>query len=460
MLALHDTATGRVGELQLRDPGELAMYVCGPTVYGAPHVGHGRMTLAYDLLRRYLEHRGLVVHHVSNVTDIDDTIINRANAEARPWQEIAEECETQWWSAMDGLGILRPHETPHATAYVAEMVELIAELLASGAAYQTSDGVYLAASKIPGYGLLAHQSLDSLRAGARVDVIEEKRSPVDFVLWKAAKPNEPSWPAPFGEGRPGWHTECVVMSLALLGEDFDLHGGGQDLMFPHHENERAQAVAAGRRFTRHWMHNGLVTVSGEKMSKSLGNFTTLAELLEQTGPRAYRMLSVRAHYRSPLEVNAETLQDASAALARVDALARRFPGAAMSEHPLAREEAARFAAAMDDDLDSPRATAGLFEALRRAHALADQGDGGGAEALAGAVRSLFSVLGIDSGETAAVDEREAAAAEALVGRRDAARGARDFAAADALRAELEALGYAVEDTPGGTRIHRRPAQAG
>ncbi|HEV2362086.1 MAG TPA: cysteine--tRNA ligase, partial [Acidimicrobiales bacterium] len=242
MLRLHDTATGEVRELGLREPGKASMYVCGSTVYNVPHVGHGRFVLVFDLLRRYLEYSGLEVAHASNVTDIDDKIIARANAEDRSWKDVADQYEASWWEGMDAIGALRPTFIPHASEYLDEMIDLISALVDKGDAYETSDGVYLSVAAVPGYGLLARQTLESLRAGARVTVDEEKRSPVDFALWKKAKPGEPTWDSPWGPGRPGWHTECVVMALGLLGEGFDLHGGGQDLQFPHHENERAQAV--------------------------------------------------------------------------------------------------------------------------------------------------------------------------------------------------------------------------
>ena len=288
------------------------MYICGPTVYGPPHVGHGRTTLVYDILRRYLEHSGISVRHVVNVTDVDDKIIMRSHAENVEWREIAEVAEEQWWSSMDWLGALRPTDVPHATEYIDEMVELINDLVRRGAAYETSDGVYLSSATVADYGLLAHQTSESLLAGARVELIEEKRSPADFVLWKKAKPGEPTWPSPFGAGRPGWHTECVVMSIGLLGEGFDIHGGGLDLVFPHHENERAQAVALGRTFSKLWVHHGMVTVGGEKMSKSLGNVVDLAELAERTDPRAFRLLVLRSRYRSPMEVGCGAIDDAGA----------------------------------------------------------------------------------------------------------------------------------------------------
>ena len=256
MIRLFDSVHGEVRELTLRDPGRVSMYVCGPTVDNLPHLGHGRFTLVWDVARRWFTFQGLEVHYVSNITDIDDKIINRARLEGATEVAVARTYEDQWWAAMDALGVARPIDTPHATQYIAEMVEFISLLLSSDVAYQTSDGIYFDVSRVADYGLLAGQSLDSLRAGARIEANDEKRSPLDFALWKNAKPGEPWWPAPFGNGRPGWHTECVVMSLGLLGDGFDLHTGGFDLRFPHHENERAQAVAVGRPFASHWAHNG------------------------------------------------------------------------------------------------------------------------------------------------------------------------------------------------------------
>ncbi|MHB1781316.1 MAG: cysteine--tRNA ligase [Acidimicrobiales bacterium] len=462
MLRLHDTATGAVAPIDPRDPGAVGLYVCGPTVYGPPHVGHGRFVLVYDVLRRYLERSGYVVRHVSNVTDIDDKIIARAAAEGRDWRDVAAESEEQWWGAMDAMGVRRPSEVPHATDYVGEMADLVSDLVARGVAYETSDGVYLSCDAVEGYGLLAHQSLDSLRAGARVAVSDEKRSPVDFALWKKAKPDEPTWPSPFGPGRPGWHTECVVMSLALLGDGFDLHGGGLDLVFPHHENERAQSVAVGRTFARRWVHNGLVMVGGEKMSKSLGNVMDLAELVAGADPRAYRLLVLRAHYRSPLEVSPATLDDAASALARVDELARRIGRVERDADARATREAvgsvsgvsaaerATFAEAMDDDLGTPRALAGLLGAVRRANVLLDGGDVVGGLALGRAALELLAVLGLEPRAA------EQASDEVLriIHRRDAARAGRDYAAADSLRAELEERGWIVEDGPAGTQVRR------
>lgn len=456
------------------------MYVCGPTVYGPPHLGHGRFALVFDVLRRYLVWSGNDVTYVSNITDIDDRIIERAGREERDWREIAERCESVWYRAMDELGVLRPDHEPHATAYVEPMVALIERLVAGGAAYETSDGVYFRSEAVPDYGLLARQPLESLRAGARVEATEEKRSPVDFALWKKAKPGEPTWPSPWGDGRPGWHTECVVMSLDLLGEGFDIHAGGQDLAFPHHENERAQAVALGKRFARHWLHNGYVEVGGTKMSKSLGNVRNVLDLIEQYDPRAYRLLVLRSHYRSPIDVTDTALRDAEAALDRLDTLARRAADAAgaggASAADAARSASAggasaadastrptgspahatpdaeavdRFRAAMDDDLDTPASVALVFDLVRRANTRLDAGDAQAAGPLVAAVGEITGALGL---EVHGEGDEVPAELVGLARRRDEARAAKDWATADALRDQIKAAGYVVDDTPSGTVV--------
>ena len=273
MLNLYDTATAKIRLLEQRKPGELSIYLCGPTVYGPPHIGHGRATLVYDILRRYLEWTGIKVRLVSNITDIDDKIINRAEREKRPWLDIAQKCETVWFESMSRLGVMRPTDVPRATEYVDQIVGLIAELVAKDAAYRTDDGIYMSTSVVKDYGLLAQQNIDDMLAGGgdrNVFGADQKKHPADFVLWKFSKPGEPAWPSPWGEGRPGWHSECVVMSLELLGEGFDLHCGGADLRFPHHENERAQAVALGKDFAHHWMHNGFVRHRRRKNVQEFG----------------------------------------------------------------------------------------------------------------------------------------------------------------------------------------------
>jgi cysteinyl-tRNA synthetase len=446
----------------LRDDGRVSVYVCGPTVYDVPHLGHGRFSLVFDVLRRYLEFRGLEVRYVSNITDIDDHIITRASEEGRTETEVAAEYEAVWWEAMDALGVKRPTEIPHATAFVPDMVGLIAALVERGVAYETSDGVYLSVDRIDGYGLLARQDLDSLRSGARIEPGEEKRSPLDFVLWKKARPGEPTWESPWGPGRPGWHTECVAMSLDLLGEDFDLHGGGLDLAFPHHENERAQAVGLQRAFARHWVHNGWVMVEGEKMSKSLGNFTSLTDLLDRADARAYRLLVLRAHYRSPIEVNMSTVEQAEKALDRLDTLARRFDLPAIADGVTVADAVdvgadadavASFVAHMDDDLDTPGALAEIFDLARRAHSALDDGDRDGGRRLAVTVAVLCAALGLVlGGSEPGLDEET----EALVADRDRARAAGEYDQADRDRRELEARGWVVEDGPQGTSLRRRP----
>ena len=460
MIRLYDSLTGELRELAQREPGRVSMYVCGPTVDNLPHLGHGRFSLVWDVARRWMSFRGLDVHYVSNITDIDDKIIARATREGVTTSDVVARYEAEWWAAMTALGVKRPDDTPHATQFVADMVGVIEELLEKDVAYQTSDGVYFDVSRVADYGALAGQPLDSLRAGARVEENTQKRSALDFVLWKNAKPGEPSWPAPFGEGRPGWHTECVVMSLDLLGEGFDLHCGGLDLKFPHHENERAQAVALGRDFAHHWGHNGWVMVGDEKMSKSLGNFTSLSELTATTDPRAYRLLVLRSHYRSPIEVSTATILDAERALERLDAAARRFGLCGLASEDLTRESdfafsgegaelVSRAGALIDEDLNTPGALALVFEALSRANTLADRGEMNQARDVALGLHALCGALGLAlEGGEATVDAESAV----LVASRDEARARRDWKEADRLRDELVQRGWTVEDTVAGTSI--------
>jgi len=437
------------------------MYVCGPTVYDLPHLGHGRFTLVWDSLRRWLTFTGLTVTYASNITDIDDNIINKALREGRGEADVARQYEDEWWRVMATIGVARPDHVPHATEWVPQMVELVSRLLAEGKAYETSDGVYLDVATVPDYGALAGQPLDSLRAGARVEGSDEKRSPLDFALWKKAKPHEPTWPAPFGDGRPGWHTECVVMSLGLLGESFDLHCGGLDLMFPHHENERAQSVADGRVFARHWAHNGWVMVGKEKMSKSLGNFTSLSDLVAKTDPRAYRLLVLRSHYRSPIEVTPVTIADAERGLERLDGLARRFglPSlggeqfvrAADYDFGVASELVNRVTSLVAEDFDTPAALAVIFEGVTAAHAAADAGRDAEALAQATAVLALLGGLGLS---LVVPTETVDADAAALATARDEARAAKNWARADELRDELVARGWIVEDSASGTALRK------
>ncbi|MFM7872701.1 MAG: cysteine--tRNA ligase [Actinomycetota bacterium] len=452
MFRLHDTATSTVRELELRTPGEVGIYLCGPTVYGPPHLGHGRATLVYDILRRYLEWSGLRVRLVSNITDIDDKIIDRANRESRPWQEITDKCERVWFQAMERLNVARPTDVPHATEFVDSMVDMIGNLVTADKAYVTEDGVYLSVEQVPDYGLLAHQNIDDLvSGGGERDVFGagNKRHPADFALWKFTKPGEPSWPSPWGDGRPGWHSECVVMSLELLGDGFDLHCGGMDLKFPHHENERAQAVAWGRDFARHWMHNGFVVdTEGEKMSKSLGNVSNLLDLVDHYDPRAYRLVLLQTHYRSPVRVGQDNIDAAVNALAGLDAFAART-SSVVAGAPSDPVVLSKFRSHMDEDLDTPSATALLFETVRQANAALDAGRPEAAP-LAAAAHEICVACGLALKVAGEIPADVAERAAAL----DAARAAKDFAAADSLRAALQNEGWIVETTKSGTSVRR------
>ena len=389
---------------------------------------------------------------VSNITDIDDKIIERANTEGRPWADITQKCESVWFEAMGKLGVIRPTDVPHATEYVQSMVDMINTLVSDDKAYTTDDGVYLSIASVPDYGLLAHQSLDDMLSGGgdrEVFGASNKRHPSDFALWKFSKPGEPSWSSPWGEGRPGWHSECVVMSLDLLGEGFDLHCGGADLRFPHHENERAQAVALGKTFANHWMHNGFVVdIEGEKMSKSLGNVLNLIDLLEKYDPRAYRMLLLQTHYRSPTRVGEENIDACVSALAGLDSFAART-----SAHSNGAPDPTvmnLFTTAMDNDLDTTTVMALVFDSVRRANTAMDSGDIATVASVRAAVIEILGALGLELSLGDDIDADIVAKGEAL----DAARKAKDFATADALRDELQSLGYVVETSKDGTRIRR------
>ena len=455
---LFDTLERRKVPLTTGAPGSVSIYVCGPTVYDVAHVGHGRTTLVFDIIRRYLEWSGLSVRFVSNVTDIDDKIIARAAAAGEREHEVVARYETAWWDEMDRLGVRRPDATPHATEYVDRMLALIGELIAGGHAYAVPGrGVYFDVTSYGGYGALSHRGIEQLleSAGARVDVDDAKRHAIDFALWKSVKPGEPAWDSPWGPGRPGWHIECSAMSLDLLGEGFDLHGGGHDLVFPHHENERAQAEAAGHPFARHWIHSGMVEVGGQKMSKSLGNFRTLADALSTHGPRALRLAVAQSHYRRDMDLGDSELSSAAMSVARLDALARRAAAQGIDAAGVdaSVEVVEAFRTEMDDDFGTHKAVAVIFEAVSAANQAVDDHDHARAAVLVRSVVDLAGVLGltVDTGTGADHAEQEI---DALVARRDEARNVRDFVAADQLRDELLARGVVIEDTPGGTVWHR------
>jgi cysteinyl-tRNA synthetase len=450
VLRIYDTARRERVEFVPRNEAAVSMYVCGPTPYDFPHLGHGRYAVVFDMIRRYLEWRGYRVTFVSNVTDVEDRIIERAAQIGSTELALALRFEAEHLRELDRLNVRRPDEMPHATEFISEMQSLIAELIARGRAYVIEgQGVYFQVDTFPPYGKLSHRTIDELleSAGARVEVDERKRSAVDFALWKAAKPGEPQWESPWGPGRPGWHIECSAMSLQILGEGFDIHGGGDDLVFPHHENEIAQAEGAGHDFARYWIHSGLVNVDGEKMSKSLGNFVTLGELLDRHDPRAFRLLILQTHYRRQMEVGTKELADAEKAAARIDSLIRRAQLEGVIGGVPDEQLRERFRVAMDDDFDTPAAVALVFEVVRDANIALDDGRLDDGARLVATAAELWQVFGLWWRD----DEPEADAdIERLVRARDDARERQDWAAADAVREQLRERGVVLEDTPHGT----------
>jgi cysteinyl-tRNA synthetase len=455
---------------ETQSPGRVGMYVCGPTVQSEPHLGHGRFAVVFDMMRRYLVWRGYDVTFVRNITDVEDKIIAAANASGETMEQRAERMTAAFHAVFEALGVLAPDVEPKATEHIAEMIGMIEGLIARGLAYPAENGdVYFSVRTLEQYGKLSGRNVDDLRSGARVEVSEIKHDPLDFALWKAAKPGEPSWEAPWGPGRPGWHIECSAMARKHLGVTFDIHGGGSDLIFPHHENEIAQSEGAnGAMFARYWLHNGMVNLGGEKMSKSTGHVVDLREAIDTYGGLAVRLLYLRAHYRSPLEFSEELVRDAQASLQRIERTLDRAP-----RTPGVEPDAtvmARFREAMDEDFGTPDALGVLFDAVRDANRLLDAGDGAatvvaavheivdvfglrraapGIDDLAGAVTSLASELGVEV--AGSVEET----VDALVARRGEARAARDFATSDQVRDRLAALGIVVEDKPDGSRWLRR-----
>jgi cysteinyl-tRNA synthetase len=435
--------------------GEAHMYVCGMTVYDYCHIGHGRMMVAFDLVRRWLRASGYRVNYVRNITDIEDKIIKRAAENGEPTGALVERFVKAMDEDIGALGVEKPDHEPRATRYVPQMVELIRQLEEKGLAYKASDGdVNYAVRKFPGYGKLSGKSLDDLRAGERVKVAAGKRDPLDFVLWKRSKPGEPAWPSPWGEGRPGWHIECSAMSCALLGETFDIHGGGADLQFPHHENEIAQSEGAfGGNMVNYWIHNGFVRVDNEKMSKSLGNFFTIRDVLKKYDAEVIRFFILRAHYRSPLNYSDAHIDDAKGALTRLyTALSTVDIDAETPAVDWEEAHAVRFREAMNDDFNTPLAVAELFDLASEVNRSKSLDAARQLKALAGVLGILerapqaFLQGGSEGGDASIID---------AIARRAAAKKARNFAEADAIRAELTAAGIILEDKPDGTTTWRR-----
>lgn len=450
-LRIYNTLSRALEPFTPLEPGHVRMYVCGMTVYDLCHLGHARAMVAFDLVQRWLQASGYRVTYVRNVTDIDDKIIKRALENGETIRSLTDRMVEALHQDADALGIERPTHEPRATEYVPQMLSLIGTLERKGLAYRAGNGdVNYAVRKFPGYGKLSGKSLDELRAGERVAVLDGKDDPLDFVLWKSAKPNEPAeatWNSVYGAGRPGWHIECSAMSCEMLGESFDIHGGGADLQFPHHENEIAQSEGAtGQPLARYWMHNGFVRVDNEKMSKSLGNFFTIREILAQYDAETVRFFILRAHYRSPLNYSDAHLDDARGAL-------KRLYTALHAVKPVAVEidwldvHAARFKAAMDEDFGTPEAVAVLFE-------LATEVNKTGSAQLAGLLKALGACLGLLQGDPEAFLKAgsvlDDAAIQVLIGLRAAAKKDKNFAEADRIRQNLLTQGIVLKDSPAGT----------
>ena len=454
-LRIYNSLTRRLDPLVPLEPGHVRMYVCGMTVYDLCHLGHARSMVAFDVVQRWLTVSGYRVTYVRNITDIDDKIIARALQNGETIRSLTDRMVAALHADADALGIERPTFEPRATEFVPQMVGLIERLEAKGLAYRSDNGdVNYAVRAFPGYGKLSGKSIDELRAGERVAVGDGKRDPLDFVLWKAAKPEEPDeakWDSPYGLGRPGWHIECSAMSCEMLGESFDIHGGGADLQFPHHENEIAQSEGAtGKPLAQIWMHNGFVRVDNEKMSKSLGNFFTIREVLEKFDAETVRFFIVRAHYRSPLNYSDQHLEDARAALKRLyTALAAVPPQTVAIDWT--EPHAARFKAAMDEDFGTPEALAVLFDLAAEVNRTRDA-------AASGLLRALGGTLGLLQQDPQAFLRAGARLDEAAIAQRiaerAAAKAARDFATADRIRAELAAQGIVLKDGPQGTTWER------
>ncbi|WP_163557329.1 cysteine--tRNA ligase [Halomonas sp. NO4] len=463
-MLIYNTLTRRKEAFTPIDPGQVRMYVCGMTVYDYCHLGHARVMVAFDVITRYLRHRGFDVTYVRNITDIDDKILRRAEENGESIGSLTERMIEAMREDEARLRVLRPDREPRATRHVGDIVAMIETLIAKGFAYAAVNGdVYYRVRKFEGYGKLNNRDPDEMRAGARIVVGEHKEDPLDFVLWKAAKPGEASWPSPWGEGRPGWHIECSAMSRCCLGETFDIHGGGPDLTFPHHENEIAQSEAANDKpFVNTWMHAGAVRVNQEKMSKSLGNFFTIREVLEVHDPEVVRYLLVASHYRSPINYAPEALGEARRSLER---FYNALDGVEPAEGEVDARFTERFGAAMDDDFNTPEALSVLFDLARELNR-AKQEEPQQAPALAFELKRLGDVLGLLDQEPAyflkggevALPLPEAEI-EAKIAARAEAKKARDFAAADAIRDELAALGIQLKDSREGTRwIYEPPGE--
>ncbi|MHC5056787.1 MAG: cysteine--tRNA ligase [Planctomycetota bacterium] len=464
-LVVYNTLTRRKEPFEPIEPGKVRMYVCGPTVYDSCHLGHARHGVVWDTIRRYLEYSGLEVDYVVNLTDIDDKIIDRAKEEGVDWREITSRYIPEYFEDMASLRVQRPTYEPRATEHIPEMVRAVRELVHKGHAYVADGSVYFSIATFDSYGKLSGRKPDD-EGVARVESDPSKRAPADFALWKASKPGEPAWESPWGPGRPGWHIECSVMSAKYLGTPFDIHGGGEDLIFPHHENEIAQAEAlTGEQFVRYWLHNGFITVAREKMSKSLGNFETLRDALRRCMPSTLRFFFLNAHYRSPIEYTPERLVEASCGRDRVykclEAVDRRLGGAEGEVDLEGHGEKGPIADAAEKAREAFDGLGAVFDLVSRTNGALESGPGGpGLGEAATVLRELLCVLGLPHDrERPAAGELEEKLIELLVATRGDARKAKQFELADRIRGEMKALGVEIEDLPGGgARVVRRVAR--
>jgi len=456
MLTIYNSLTGRKEEFHPLEQGRVRMYVCGMTVYDYCHMGHARVMVVFDMVARYLRHRGYQVTYVRNITDIDDKIIKRAQENGETIDHLTDRFIQAMHEDTAALGVLPPDVEPRATGHIDQIIRMIDSLLQKGLAYAGDNrDVFFDVSGFPGYGKLSGKNIEELRAGARVEIQEAKDDPLDFVLWKAAKPGEPSWPSPWGPGRPGWHIECSAMSTHSLGQHFDIHGGGQDLQFPHHENEIAQSEGAtGQPFVNVWMHNGFVRINDEKMSKSLGNFFNVREVLEQFRPEVIRFFILSSHYRSPLNYSLENLSEAKSSLERLYTALRDVPAGAATIDAGDKE---KFNSLMDDDFNTPRAIAFLHELAHEINRLDKNSER--VLSLAGALRHCGGVLGLlqespqkflQSGAAPATSAMKQEEIAGLIELRNQARRNRDFKEADRIRELLSGNGVILEDSPQGT----------
>jgi len=452
-MKIHNTLSGKTEDFEALD-GKVNMYVCGITPYSASHIGHAMMSVIFDVVRRYLEFKGYDVRHIQNFTDIDDKMILAANSTGIDVADLAESNIADYLAEMDALNVARAHEYPRATAEIGKITEIIAKLIEKGYAYPVAGDVYFRVNRDEDYGKLSHRDLDGLIAGARVEVDERKEDAMDFALWKSQKPGEPAWESPWGMGRPGWHIECSAMAIKYLGSSIDIHGGGRDLIFPHHENEIAQSESFTDEvpFSRFWMHNGMLRLGEDKMSKSIGNIITVGEALSSYSPDALRLFFLSSHYRAPLLYTEANVAGQERALERLKNAVRPASAASVGSTIDVSPAKAQFVEAMDDDFNTPRALAAMFELAREINRGKDEGaDVLGAQ---DTLRELSGVLGISLDETA---ETSGAGpfVQMLVNVRTELRAARQFDIADSIRDRLSELGVTIEDTPEGTEWHIR-----